>query len=81
MHGDLEYEKRRRAFQIWEREGRSGDPIGHWLQAERELALEAQETHRRSSGENLPEHWVSAINSAVQKLTRKARIRVNRLRS
>jgi hypothetical protein len=33
---------RRRAYEIWEREGRSGDPQDHWYRAERELS-EAQE--------------------------------------
>jgi Protein of unknown function (DUF2934) len=32
---------RQRAFEIWERQGKSGDPVAHWIQAERELAREA----------------------------------------
>lgn len=34
-----------RAYEIWERQGRAGDPQDHWLEAERSLkAEEAQGT-------------------------------------
>ena len=75
MNGHLEEETRKRAFEIWEREG-SGDPAAHWFQAERELAREAQEQSLCGSDKSLPDHWVAAIESAVQKLTRKAQVRV-----
>lgn len=80
MIGDLEYETRKRAFEIWEREGRSGDPAAHWFQAERELALRAQDGDKRCSREGLPEQWLAAIDSAVQKLTRGGRARGSRCR-
>ena len=35
---DLQVRIRNRAYEIWERDGRSGDSEDHWLQAERELA-------------------------------------------
>ena len=38
MHQDLERRIRERAYEIWEREGRSGDPEDHWLSAEHELS-------------------------------------------
>jgi len=33
---------RERAYELWERSGRSGSPEEHWLRAERELAEEAE---------------------------------------
>ena len=72
MNGDHESETRKRAFEIWEREGRSGDPAAHWLEAERELGPNAQDCDKRSR-ESLPEHWLAAIDSAVKKLTSRAR--------
>jgi Protein of unknown function (DUF2934) len=77
MDGQLEHRTRQRAFEIWEREG-AGDPVAHWLQAERELARESQE--RRSSTESLPEHWQAAIEATLQKMRRRAQRRANRLR-
>ncbi len=34
---------RQRAYEIWEREGRTGSPEDHWFRAERELADQGQE--------------------------------------
>ncbi|MCB5175907.1 DUF2934 domain-containing protein [Microvirga lenta] len=34
---------RQKAYEIWEREGRTGDPQDHWYRAERELSDAAQE--------------------------------------
>ncbi|WP_084731684.1 DUF2934 domain-containing protein [Microvirga vignae] len=34
---------RQRAYEIWEGEGRSGDPQDHWYRAERELNETSQE--------------------------------------
>lgn len=77
MDGQLEHQTRQRAFEIWEREG-AGDPAAHWLQAERELAREAQE--RRIGAENLPEHWRAAIDATLQKMRKRAQRRADRLR-
>ncbi len=35
--GAAEESIRQRAYEIWEREGRAGDPHDHWYMAEREL--------------------------------------------
>jgi hypothetical protein len=37
MERDLEQRIRERAYEIWENEGRSGDPQDHWWRAEQEL--------------------------------------------
>jgi hypothetical protein len=37
MDDDRERRIRERAYEIWEHEGRSGNPEDHWLEAEREL--------------------------------------------
>jgi len=34
---DRETRIRLRAYEIWERQGRTGDPEDHWLEAEREI--------------------------------------------
>jgi hypothetical protein len=34
---------RQRAYKIWEREGRNGNPEDHWFKAQRELADQRQE--------------------------------------
>ena len=35
---DLQVRIRNRAYEIWERDGRTGDSENHWIEAERELA-------------------------------------------
>ncbi len=42
--GNREEEIRARAYEIWERQGRSGNPEDHWLEAERELKAEEAPT-------------------------------------
>jgi hypothetical protein len=37
---DWEEKVRVRAYQIWERQGRTGNPFDHWHEAERELKAE-----------------------------------------
>ncbi|HEV7254892.1 MAG TPA: DUF2934 domain-containing protein [Mesorhizobium sp.] len=37
---DREEKIRVRAYEIWERQGRTGDPEDHWYEAERELGAE-----------------------------------------
>jgi hypothetical protein len=34
---------RQRAYEIWENEGRTGNPEDHWFRAEQELARQGQE--------------------------------------
>jgi hypothetical protein len=33
---------RQRAYEIWENEGRTGNPEGHWFRAQQELANQGQ---------------------------------------
>jgi hypothetical protein len=37
MEKDLEQKIQKRVHEIWEHEGRSGDPEDHWLRAEQEV--------------------------------------------
>jgi hypothetical protein len=37
---DWEEKVRLRAYQLWERQGRTGNPYDHWHEAERELRAE-----------------------------------------
>jgi Protein of unknown function (DUF2934) len=45
--GELEEKIRARAYEIWERQGRTGNPEDHWLQAERELKAEREQSEGR----------------------------------
>lgn len=51
--GTNEERIRQRAYEIWEREGRSGDPQDHWHRAERELSETTQEISE-ATVENAP---------------------------
>jgi Protein of unknown function (DUF2934) len=75
MTWHLEERTRYRAFQIWERQGKSGDPVEHWIQAEHELRREAGECLPQRFTEFSPERCAEAINDAIEKLTRRARLR------
>ena len=63
---------RARAYEIWEREGRSGNPEDHWLEAER--ALQAEQHQAASSGdrpaatveEASPVQAVEALEAATE---------------
>ena len=50
MENEGDERVRRRAYEIWEADGRSGDPEDHWRRAEREIIAEQQE-----SSTNMPE--------------------------
>jgi Protein of unknown function (DUF2934) len=63
MDRDREALIRKRAYEIWEREGRSGDPEDHWVRAEREIDADASQT---SVGEALPTDSVAAADSAIR---------------
>jgi Protein of unknown function (DUF2934) len=41
---NLDEKIRMRAYEIWERQGRSGSPDDHWFEAERELRAEEEPT-------------------------------------
>jgi len=55
---------RQRAYQIWEREGRTGNPEDHWFKAQRELADQGEE---RSDAivENAPPAAAAEASSAA----------------
>ena len=38
---------RQRAFEIWESEGRTGNPVDHWFKAQRELDDQSQNQMRQ----------------------------------
>ncbi len=40
MEKNLEQRIQERAYELWEREGRSGNPEDHWFRAEQELRQE-----------------------------------------
>lgn len=54
MGKEFEQQVRERAYEIWEEEGRSGDPQAHWARAEQELAG-AMVARDKSSGEKAAE--------------------------
>ncbi|KLK93442.1 hypothetical protein AA309_08970 [Microvirga vignae] len=55
---------RRRAYEIWESEGRTGNPEGHWFRAERELAEQGQE-RSGATVENAPPAAAAEASSAA----------------
>ena len=75
---DDEHERiRRRAYELWERDGRSGDPEEHWLRAEKELNRETTEageaTRQESSAGRSPEAQKFADQVDVATKSRNAR--------
>ena len=72
---------RQRAYDIWEREGRTGDPHDHWYRAERELNEAAQNRPEATVQDASPAAAVEAMravgdqpsdeNSAPKKARRK----------
>ncbi len=63
MNEDLEA-IRLRAFEIWESEGRSGNPTDHWLRAERELRSGSHEQGEATIQELTPVEAVKAAEAA-----------------
>ena len=55
---------RQRAYEIWEREGRTGNPEDHWFRAERELADQGQE-RSEATVENAPPAAAAEASSAA----------------
>ena len=66
-----EEEIRVRAYKIWERQGRSGSPEDHWLEAERELKTEEaptgapQDRSEATVEEAPPVEAVEALKAAI----------------
>jgi hypothetical protein len=66
MDGDREERIRRRAYEIWEQEGRAGNPDDHWLRAERELRETPTETGGIAADVVLPDDELAAVDSAIR---------------
>jgi hypothetical protein len=60
----LEDRIRSRAYEIWERAGRTGDPEDHWRQAEEELAAEPAHAEPDSAMPE-PDATVEAVQPAA----------------
>ncbi|WP_166802151.1 DUF2934 domain-containing protein [Microvirga pakistanensis] len=56
---------RQRAYQIWENEGRTGNPEDHWFRAERELANQGQERSDATVENAPPVNAVEAGSAAT----------------
>ena len=66
MDGEQEERVRRRAYELWEQEGRAGNPEDHWIRAERELKELAQETGGIAAEAVLPDDSVAAADAAIR---------------
>ncbi|WP_244610534.1 DUF2934 domain-containing protein [Microvirga pakistanensis] len=66
---DWEEKVRVRAYQIWERQGRTGNPFDHWHEAEEELRAEeagpSQERPEATVEEATPAEAVEAAQTAA----------------
>ncbi len=55
MSKEFEQQVRERAYEIWEQEGRSGDPKAHWARAEQEIAgamIDNEKSSREKTAED-----------------------------
>ena len=57
---------RKRAYEIWEREGRSGDPEDHWVRAEREIRDQLSGSGGIAVEDALPNDATAAADSAIR---------------
>jgi Protein of unknown function (DUF2934) len=69
---------RMKAYEIWERQGRSGRPDDHWFEAERELKAEeptetAQDRSEATVEEASPVAAVEAVEAASDSLAKRKR--------
>jgi hypothetical protein len=55
---------RQRAYEIWEREGRTGNPEDHWFRAQQELAEQGQE-RSNATVEDAPPAAAAEASSAA----------------
>jgi hypothetical protein len=55
---------RQRAYEIWENEGRAGNPEDHWFRAQRELAGQGQE-RSDATVENAPPAAAVEVSSTA----------------
>ncbi len=56
---------RQRAYEIWENEGRAGNPEDHWFRADRELAGHGQERSDATEENAPPAAAVEASSAAT----------------
>jgi hypothetical protein len=66
--GPSEERIRQRAYDIWEREGRAGDPHDHWYKAERELNQSQPEQSSASVENALSTAAVEATEAVTEQL-------------
>jgi len=57
---------RHRAYEIWEREGRAGDPQDHWYRAERELNQSQPEQSFATVEDAPPAATVEAVEAVAE---------------
>ena len=84
MDQDVQERTRIRAYEVWERQGRSGDPMSHWLEAQRELGAECEQECGNASYEPLLPDWcelIEAVEATCRALVTRARQRRARLPS
>jgi hypothetical protein len=58
MDKDLEQEIRERAYEIWESEGRSGDPEDHWSRAKQALKDAGTSQGQDAAGATTPDDTI-----------------------
>jgi hypothetical protein len=74
MASDLIERVRARAYQIWEGNGREGNPEEHWLQAEREILGKDAAPEQSFSGEAAGRNATRAYDNNVKKFGESGRI-------
>jgi hypothetical protein len=57
---------RRKAYELWESEGRAGDPHDHWYRAERELSHSQQEQSSATVENASPAAAIGAMEAASE---------------
>jgi pyocin large subunit-like protein len=67
--GASEESIRQRAYEIWENEGRAGDPHDHWYRAERELNGSSQEQSFATVEDAPPAATVGAMEAISEQPT------------
>ena len=66
MDSDLDQRIHQRAYEIWEQEGRRGNPEDHWVRAERELRDNPQDIGGIAVEGALPDDAIAAADSAIR---------------
>jgi hypothetical protein len=61
---DLDDKIRQRAYELWEQQGRTGDPEDHWFQAERELTRHSMDPLGATVAEVPPADAVRSAEAA-----------------